>query len=98
MTRVRKVFVCDRGVYLRAKQQADDEGVLFSRYVERAVAEGMKDRPPGHTKPEGLTHDLEFKCDRDLFRKVKQVAHAEGTYLARWLERQLEAYLSKYAV
>jgi hypothetical protein len=89
--RLRKIFKCDQAIYVRAKERADEEGVLFQRFVERAVEQGVKEE--SRRRPQRLTHDLMFKCESAVYEKAKARAHSEGVYLARWLERQLEAYM-----
>ena len=90
MKRLRKVFKCDRSVYQQAKQRAEDEGIHFSRYIEKAVLSGIQDRSADKRQKE--KHPLMFYCDNDLYAKAKRQAKNEGVYLSEWLEKILTDY------
>jgi hypothetical protein len=94
MKRLRKVFECDTAVYLQAKRKADDEGLHFQRYVERAICDGLKGRRQ-RTTTQRDTHDLMFVCEKETYEQAKTEAHNEGVYLSRWLERQLKGYMEQ---
>jgi predicted HicB family RNase H-like nuclease len=90
--RRKKVFECNKATYLEAKHKADKEGVMFSRYIERAIKSALagKSRP---TQQDKEKYCLMFLCDADLFARAKTEANREGIKLARWLERELKAYM-----
>ena len=90
--RIRKVFDCDRSLYLAAKQKADKEGLHFSRMIERAVGSALQEKP-AKGKQAKQTYPLMFRVDPELYARAKEQAHREGVYLARWLEQRLQDYI-----